>query len=111
MSNRDYVFVEHESGPEVIVVLAVTTAGLALAKSVVDLVTTIIKARKDGAKKGDRQHEPLELIVRRVDKDDNLQEKIVLRIERQDSVSRKVVNDRLVKALEDLAGKARQTDR
>ena len=37
------LFVEHESGPEIILYLGVATAALGLAKSVVDLVTTIIK--------------------------------------------------------------------
>jgi hypothetical protein len=106
-THKDFVFIEHESGPEIIVYLAVTTAGLALAKSIVDLITTIVKARADGARKGDRQHEPLELIVRRVDKDDELQEKLVLRIEKHDSIDRQVVNDHLVKALEKLSDEAR----
>lgn len=99
----DCVLECHESGPEVVVCLAVASAGLALAKSVVDLVTTIIKARADGAKKGDRSNRPLELIVRRIDRDENLQEKHVLRIESREAVDRQIVNEALVKALEELA--------
>ena len=38
-------FQEHESGPELLVYLAVTTAGLSLAASIINLVTAIIKAR------------------------------------------------------------------
>ena len=38
-------FQEHESGPELLVYLAVTTAGLSVAASIINLVTAIIKAR------------------------------------------------------------------
>jgi len=38
-------FIEHESGPELLVFLAVATAGITLTKSVLDLITAIIKAR------------------------------------------------------------------
>src|SRR5437588_11355378 len=60
-------FEEHESGPELLVYLAVAAAGITLAKSIIELVTAIIKARSDGVKKGDRPDAPIELIVRRVD--------------------------------------------
>ena len=53
VSNADFDYVEHESGPELLVYLAVGTAGLTLAKSLIDLTTTIIKARSEGIKKGD----------------------------------------------------------
>lgn len=43
-----FAFEEHESGPELLVFLAVATAGITLAKSVIDLVTVIIKARSGG---------------------------------------------------------------
>ena len=46
-------FQEHESGPELLLYLAVTTAGLSLAAGIINLVTAIIKARADGIKKGD----------------------------------------------------------
>jgi hypothetical protein len=65
-----YQIIEHESGPEILVYLAVTTAGLTLAKSIVDLVTAVIKARSDGIKKGDSPSAPLELIVRGYSQDD-----------------------------------------
>jgi len=75
-----YQIVEHESGPEILVYLAVTTAGLTLAKSIVDLVTAIIKARSDGVKKGDAPSAPLELIVRGYSKDEAYFEETVLRV-------------------------------
>jgi hypothetical protein len=38
-----FVLEQHESGPEILVFLALATASATLAKSVVDLITTIIK--------------------------------------------------------------------
>jgi len=70
---------EHESGPELLVYLAVGTAGVTLAKSLIDLVTAIIKGRAEGIKRGDRPSEPLELIVRRMD-ERGYKEEIVLRV-------------------------------
>ena len=51
-------YIEHESGPEILLYLAITTAGLTLTKSVLDLITAIIKARSDGIKKGDHPGNP-----------------------------------------------------
>ena len=75
----DVEYVEHESGPELLVYSAVATAAIALAKSVIDLITTIIKARSDGVKRDDRPADPLELIVRRVDDGKEFREEIILR--------------------------------
>jgi len=58
--------IEHESGPELLVHLALVTAGVTLAKSVIDLVIAIIKARSEGIKQGDLPDCPVEIIVRRV---------------------------------------------
>ncbi len=41
----------HESGPEIIVYLGFATASVALATSVINLITTIIKTRQDNHKK------------------------------------------------------------
>jgi hypothetical protein len=73
-------FEEHESGPELLVFLAVTAAGLGVVKSVVELVTTIIKARSEGTKKGDAPSAPLELIVRGYSKKGEYFEEIILRV-------------------------------
>ncbi len=95
-------FEEHESGPEILVWVAVTTAGLTLAKSIVDLVTTIIKARSHGVKMGDRPSEPLELIVRRMANDDEFREETILRIGREEPVSPDKIEVALRAALEKL---------
>lgn len=98
-----FAFEEHESGPEILLYLAVTTAGLSLAKSVVDLITAIIKARSEGIKKGDSPSDPLELIVRRVHDAEEFREETVLRIGHKDAVAKveQQLKDALRKLLKD----------
>lgn len=103
--SEEMVFEEHESGPELLVYLAVSAAGITLAKSVVDLVTTIIKARAEGIKTGDTRSAPLELIVRRVDREGEFREEIVLRVGHTDPVDEKLVEQRLNEAIWRLAKK------
>jgi hypothetical protein len=88
----DMEFIEHESGPELLVYLAVATAGITLAKSVIDLITAIIKARSDGIKKGDHPTDPIELIIRRADDGREFREEVVLRIGHNDSVDPEAIN-------------------
>jgi len=89
---------EHESGPEILVLLAVTTAGLTFAKSVVDLIAAIIKARSEGTKKGDRSVEPLELIVRGYAKDGEYFEEKILRIPNDQTVTTKAIEAALAQS-------------
>ena len=89
---------EHESGPEILVFLAVATAGLTFAKSVVDLITVIIKARSEGIKKGDRPSEPLELIVRGHTKDGEYFEEKILRIPNDQTVTTKAIEAALAQS-------------
>ena len=79
------------------VYLALTAAGLGVVKSVVELVTAIIKARSEGIKKGDRPSDPLELIVRRHSKDEEYFEETVLRIPPEHVVTPKQIEDALAK--------------
>ena len=76
--------------------------GLPLAKSVIDLITTIIKARADGVKKGDRPADPLELIVRRAEDREGYREEIVFRIAHQDHVDPAMIEEQIEKALKRL---------
>ncbi|MFL6519908.1 MAG: hypothetical protein ACJ8NS_06780 [Chthoniobacterales bacterium] len=46
-SGQEFLFVEHETGPEIVLYLGVITAGLGLAKAVIDLVAIIIKTIND----------------------------------------------------------------
>lgn len=98
----DVDFIEHESGPELLVYLAAATAGITLAKSVLDLITAIIKARSDGAKKGDRPDAPLELVIRRVDTGDTVREEIAFRIGSSDPVDPRVIEKQVSEAIDKL---------
>lgn len=80
LSDIHYRVEEHESGPEILVYLAVVTASLSLAKSLVELITEIIKARSEGIKRGDRPAEPLEIIVRGHTKDSQYAEEKIVKI-------------------------------
>lgn len=106
----EFEFVEHESGPELLVYLAIATAGVTLAKSILDLITAIIKARSDGVKKGDGPNEPLELVIRRVDDRSGFQEEIVLRIGHRDPVDPEALEKRVDEALRELLKKSNSTD-
>src|SRR5208337_168087 len=95
----DVEFVEHQSGPELLVYLAVATAGITLAKSVIDLITAIIKARSDGIKKGDHPTDRIELIIRRADDGREFREEVVLRIGHNDPVDTKAIEKAVDAAL------------
>jgi hypothetical protein len=100
-SEPEFAFEEHESGPEILVYVA---AGVSLAASIINLVTTIIRARSEGVKKGDRPSEPVELVVRRTVGRDSIQDEVVLKYDHADPVSAKVIEERLNEALGRLLG-------
>jgi len=106
----DLQFVEHESGPELLVYLAVATAGITLAKSGIDLVAAILKARSEGVKKGDKPDAPLELIVRRIDDGREFHEEIVLRIGHSQPIDQDVIEKQVDEALRALLKKSRPKD-
>ena len=93
-------FEEHESGPELLVYVA---AGVTLATSVINLITTIIKARSEGVKKGDHPSDPIELIIRRVDDGTEFREETVLRFESHDPVSKRAIERSVHAALQKIA--------
>jgi hypothetical protein len=97
-----FAFEEHESGPEILAYLALGTAGITLAKSVIDLVIAIIKARSEGIEKGDHPSHPLELIVRRVHNAQEFREETVLPIEHRDSLDDTKLQQQLTDALQKL---------
>lgn len=95
-------FEEHESGPEILVYLAVTTAGLVLAKSVLDLITAVLQARKAGIKKGDVPTAPLEVILRgHFDKDEYHQE-VIIRVDPDAKVDPKLIKSAIKGAMKKL---------
>jgi len=98
----DVEIVEHESGPELLVFLAVGTAALSLAKSVIELITAIFRARAEGVKKGDRPADPLELIVRRGNDEQEYREEIILRLGHADQVDAKAIEGQIKRALQKL---------
>lgn len=100
-SESEFAFEEHESGPEILVYVA---AGVSLATSIINLVTTIIKARSEGVKKGDGPCSPVELVVRRTVGRDSVQDEVVLKYDHVDPVSAKVIEERLNEALGRLLG-------
>lgn len=109
-SSPDLEYVEHESGPELLVYSAVATAGITLAKSVIDLIAAIIKARSEGVKKGDRPADPIELIVRRVDDGNEIREEILLRIGHKDPVDSTVIEKQVDEAIRKLLKKTKSID-
>lgn len=110
MPRDGWEFVEHESGPELLVLLALTAAGLELTKSVIDLVAAIVEARRDGVKKGDQPSDPIELIVRRIGDGDTFREETVLRIGHRDPVDREQIEALLDQAVERITGKGADKD-
>lgn len=91
--------IEHESGPELLLYLAMTAGALSLAKSVVELITEIFKARAAGIKKGDHPKDPLVLIVRRVDEKNEYREDVILRICNDDAVDSGKIEKELTVAI------------
>jgi hypothetical protein len=102
----DVEFVEHESGPEILAYLAAATAGLTLAKSVIDLITAIIKARSDGVKRGDRADAPVELIVRSVDDGHEYREEFIFRMGHTEPVDAKAIEKQVEEAIRKLLKKS-----
>ena len=85
-NSYEFDYHEHESGPEIIAWLALGTAGLTVTKSLIDLITAIINACKEGRKKGDNQGGKLMLIVRDTYRTENSTEEIVLEIYENDLI-------------------------
>lgn len=105
-----FAFVEHESGPEILTFLALAASGMALAKSVIDLVVAILKARVEGIKQGDRPSEPLELIIRRVSSGDVVAEERILRVGQHDSADRSEIEGMINAALGHVAEPGQAVD-
>lgn len=99
LSDIQYEIVEHESGPEILVYLAFATAGLTVVKSLIELVTAIIKARSEGIKRGDHPSDPLELIVRGYEEDGKFFQETVLRISPESRVTPKQIETALKKGI------------
>jgi len=97
--NHELNYNEHESGPEIIAWLALGTAGLTVTKSLIDLITAIINACKNGRKKGDDHEGKLLLIVRDTHRTENSTEEIVLEIYDNDMIDSAKIKKQLNQAL------------
>ncbi|MEG1242742.1 MAG: hypothetical protein RSD32_07270 [Oscillospiraceae bacterium] len=98
-NSLDCGFEEHESGPEVLAWIAIGTAGITLAKSVIDFVTAIINARAKGRKKGDRADGNIRLTVRVYGNKGNLKEETILEIRDCDVVTSEVIEKSITDVL------------
>ena len=96
MSGVKYKIIEHETGPEILVLIA---AGVGLVTKVVELVTAIIKARSEGIKRGDHHRDPLELIVRGYKEDGKFFQETVLRISPESDMTPKQIETALKKGI------------
>jgi hypothetical protein len=109
--DADFEFEKHESGPEILVYLAVTAAGMTLAKSIIELVTIIIKARSETYKKGDLPSKAVELIVRHVDEKREQRDEITLRFEQNEIRDETIIEQKLMEALREIAKEKKQQGR
>lgn len=97
---RRFDFIEHESGPEIIAWIALGTASITLAKSLIDLITVIINARAKGREAGDHPNGKLLLIIRDTHRIDSSTEEFVMEIYDKEMVSSKQVNDAIEKGIQ-----------
>ena len=96
--DTDFAFEEHESGPEILVYLTLTTAGVMLAKSVIDLITAIVKARAEGIQGRDHPRDPLRLVIRRTRRNGDFEEEIVMHFEAHEPVDKARIEKSLIAA-------------
>jgi len=91
--------IEHESGPEILLGLAIKTAYITLAKSILDLINTIIKAIYEGSKKGDKAKGPIDIVIRRVINDGEYKEEITYSIKQDEYIEQDKFDNILKKAI------------
>jgi len=91
-------FEEHESGPEILVYLALASGGITLTASIINLIVAVLKARSEGISKGDRPHESLEIIIRRIQKNGEFIEEKIMRIGNTDLIDKEKIKKELKKS-------------
>jgi len=91
--------IEHESGPEILIYLAVIAAGFQLSSSVIDLIKSIIDARKKGIEKGDNPKDDLSIIVRGFSENGELSDETILKINHLDKIDKKLIKELTEKAV------------
>jgi hypothetical protein len=115
-ADTDFEFETHESGPEILVYLAVTAAGVSLAKSVIDLIATIVKARSETRRKSDLSFkpwgpDPLELIIRHVDERRGQSDEIIIRLGQEETSDAAAIEQKLMEALREIVRSEKQRRR
>jgi len=110
-NDQEFQFEEHESGPEILVYLAVTTAGITLVKSVVDLITAVVNARSKGIQKGDHPRDSLKLIVRRTRNNNEFREESVLEVHSSQQVDAPIIERASLEASGKLISDERKDER
>lgn len=99
----EFEYIEHESGPEIIAYISLSASGLLLAKSIIELVTTIIKARFEGQKHGDgHKGNPVTLIIRKTINGKEVIEEQIMTFNQSDKVSEEIVKNLLSEGYKNL---------
>lgn len=98
-------FEKHESGPEI---LAYVGGAVGLAASVIGLVTVIIQARAEGRKKGDRHSDPVTLVVRRMETNNQLLEERLMTFSGHEEVTPEMIEALLSNGIKKIAPKGQK---
>jgi hypothetical protein len=109
---------EHESGPEWLLYLALTAAGLGIAekslgivKSVIDLVAIAVKTHREERTKRDQRPEPLSIVVRGFGPEGAFFEKPVIEIDCEDPPGDEAIKESLADVIQQIAEERVRQDR
>jgi hypothetical protein len=92
---EDLSFVEHETGPELLIWVALGTSGITLAASIIELIKAIMVARSEGTKHGDEHYDYLELSVRKFYKNGKIREETVAKFYPRDPLDKELIEQPL----------------
>jgi hypothetical protein len=94
---RDFIFEEHESGPEIVLYVV---AGVNVATSAFNFLTAIIKARSEGILKGDGRTDPLDVQIRGINKNNQaVKERTILQVDCRERLMEIQLREALDKAI------------
>lgn len=85
LNKKEFDFIEHESGPEIIAFVNSVTA-------IINFISAVIKAKVEGMRKGDRHDNPVEVILRRTESENEFIEEVIIKAHDVEKV-----NDLLIK--------------
>ena len=101
---------EHESGPEWLIYLALTAAGLNIVKPVLELVVLAVKSHREERRKREQTPEPLVIVVRGFDPEGVFFERTVMEIE-EDVPNDNAIKDPLAAVIQQIAEERVRQDR